>query len=54
MPGTKGLEVNDPPPKCQLRSLPGQFAGLHLVSIGYVRFKLIDPSVDIGFDLSHE
>ncbi|HNX49477.1 MAG TPA: tetratricopeptide repeat protein [Thermoanaerobaculaceae bacterium] len=52
--GTRGLDVNDPAQKYQLRSLPGQFSGLHLVSIEYVGFKLLDPTVDIGFDLSRE
>ena len=54
MLGTKGLDVNDPAQKYQLRSLPGRFSGLHLVSIEYVGFKLIDPSVDLAFDLSQE
>ncbi len=54
MLGTKGLHVNDPAQKYQLRSLPGRFSGLHLVSIEYVGFKLFDPTVDIGFDLSQE
>lgn len=54
MLGTKGLDVNDPAQKYQLRSLPGNYSGLHLVSIEYVGFKLLDPSVDIGFDLSQE
>ena len=54
MLGTKGLDVNDPTQKYQLRSLPGRFSGLHLVSIEYVGFKLVDPSVDLGFDLSQE
>jgi len=52
--GTKGLDVNDPAQKYHLRSLPGRFSGLHLVSIEYVGFKLVDPSVDLGFDLSQE
>jgi tetratricopeptide (TPR) repeat protein len=54
MLGTKGLDVNDPAQKYQLRSLPGRFSGLHLVSIEYVGFKLLEPTVDIGFDLSEE
>jgi len=54
MLGTKGLDVNDPAEKYQLRSLPGKFSGLHLVSIEYVGFKIVDPSVDLGFDLSEE
>lgn len=54
MLGTKGVDVNDPAQKYQLRSLPGRYSGLHLVSIEYVGFKLLDPTVDLGFDLSQE
>jgi hypothetical protein len=50
--GAKGFDVNDPAQKYQLRSLPGTFSGLHLVSIMYVAFKLVDPTADVGFDLS--
>lgn len=52
--GTSGLDVNDPTPKYRLRALPGEFSGLHLVSIEYVAFKQITPDEDIGFDLSRE
>jgi len=52
--GTKGLDVNDPAQKYRLGSLPGCFSGLHLVSIEYVGFKLLDPAVDIGFELAEE
>jgi len=31
-----------------------KFSGLHLLCIEYVGFQLIDPSIDIGFDLSAE
>jgi tetratricopeptide (TPR) repeat protein len=54
MLGAKGFSVNDPSTKYQLRSLPGEFSGLHLLCIEYVGFKIIDPSVDIGFDISAE
>ena len=54
MLGAKGFSVNDPSAKYQLRSLPGNFAGLHLLCIEYVGFKIIDPTVDIGFDISPE
>jgi tetratricopeptide (TPR) repeat protein len=54
MLGTKGLDVNDPAQKYELGSLPGRFSGLHLVSIEYVGFKLLDATVDMGFDLSRE
>ena len=54
MLGTKGLSVNDPSGKYTLRSLPGNFSGLHLLCLQYVGFKIIDPSVDIGFDIAAE
>ena len=54
MLGAKGLSVNDPSKKYQLRSLPGDFSGLHLLCLEYVGFKIIDPSVDIGFDIAAE
>ena len=54
MLGTRGLQVNDPAEQYSLNSIPGKFSGLHLLCIEYVGFQLIDPSVDIGFDLSAE
>jgi len=54
MLGAKGLSVNDPSTKYQLRSLPGDFTGLQLLCIEYVGFKIIDPTVDIGFDIYAE
>lgn len=54
MLGTRGLDVNDPAQKYTLNSIPGKFSGLHLLSIEYVGFQLIDPSIDLGFDLSAE
>ncbi len=54
MLGTRGLDVNDPAQKYSLRSLPGQFSGLHLLCLEYVAFKQIAPEQDIGFDLSAE
>jgi Flp pilus assembly protein TadD len=54
MLGTKGLSVNDPAGKYMLRSLPGNFTGLHLLCLQYVGFKIIDPTVDIGFDIAGE
>jgi len=46
--------VNDPSGKYMLRSLPGNFSGLHLLCLQYVGFKIIDPTVDIGFDIAAE
>ncbi len=54
MLGAKGLSVTDPSIKHQLRSLPGDFSGLHLLCLEYVGFKIIDPTVDIGFDIAAE
>ncbi len=52
--GMKGLNVNDPDQKYQLKSLPGSFSGLHLVCLMYVGFKIVAPERDIGFDLAKE
>ena len=52
--GMKGLDVNDSAQKYQLRSLPGRFSGLHMVSLMYAAFKIIEPGQDVGFDLSKE
>jgi len=54
MLGMKGLNVNDPDQRHQLKSLPGSFSGLHLVCLMYVGFKIVAPEQDIGFDLSEE
>lgn len=54
MLGSRGLDVNDPAEQYSLRSIPGEFSGLHLLCIEYVGFQIIDPKVDIGFDLSAE
>ena len=52
--GSSGLEVNNPDRKYTLRSLPGEFTGLQLMSYMYVAFKQIAREQDIGFDLSKE
>lgn len=52
--GQSGLDVNSPDQKYTLEALPGQYSGLHLVSIMYTAFKQIDPSLDAGFDLDRE
>ena len=52
--GMNGLDVNDSTPRYRLRSLPGEFSGLHLVAVQYVGFKQINPQTDIGFDLAQE
>lgn len=52
--GMKGLDINDPTQKYTLKSLPGKFSGLHLVSLMYVAFKDIAPDKSVGIDLSRE
>ena len=54
MKGQTGLDVNDPEQKYSLKTLPGKFSGMHLVSIMYAAFKQIDPTMDSGVDLQRE
>jgi hypothetical protein len=52
--GTKGLDINDPTKRYELKSLPGTFSGLHLLAIMYTAFGQMDPSLDSGIDFSKE
>jgi len=52
MLGRQGLDINDPNPKYRLKSLPGTFSGLHLVSLMYVGMKRIAPTANPSIDLS--
>ena len=52
--GQSGLDINDPDPKYTLKSLDGEFSGLHLGSIMYAAFKQIDPTMNSGIDLQRE
>lgn len=54
MLGTKGLDINDPMPKYQLKSLPGNFSGLNLSAIMYAAFRQMEPSLNTGIDYSKE
>jgi Flp pilus assembly protein TadD len=54
MKGQSGLDINDPEQKYTLKSLPGKYSGMHLVSIMYAGMKAIDPNADAGVDLSAE
>jgi hypothetical protein len=44
--GQTGLNMNDAEPKYTLKSLPGHFSGMHLISIMYVGMKELDPDMD--------
>jgi tetratricopeptide (TPR) repeat protein len=52
--GTRGLDVNDPERRYQLRNLGGSFSGLQLVCLMFAGFHRVAPGTDIGFDLSAE
>jgi len=54
MKGRSGLDINNPDKEYTIRSLPGTFTGLQLMSYMYVGFKKIAPDQDIGVDLSQE
>ena len=52
--GQQGLDVNDAAQKYSLKSLPGQYSGLHMLCLMFVGFQQIAPEYSIGFDLSKE
>jgi tetratricopeptide (TPR) repeat protein len=52
--GSDGLDINNPEQKYSLQSLPGQFSGLHLLSIMYAAFRQIDPTMELGMDFEAE
>ena len=52
--GREGLDINNPDKKYRLSSLEGEYTGLQLVCFMYAGFQVIDPSLDIGVDLSKE
>ena len=52
--GNKGLNINDPTKKHQIKAWTGDYSGLHLISIMYAAFQQFAPDTDIGIDLSKE
>jgi tetratricopeptide (TPR) repeat protein len=52
--GNQGLDINNPDQKYRLKALPGQFSGLHLLSIMYAAFRQIDPGMELGMDFEAE
>jgi cytochrome c-type biogenesis protein CcmH/NrfG len=51
MLGTSGIDYTKPDRRYSLKSLPGeQFSGLQLLTLMYVGFQRIDPSLDSGLD----
>ena len=52
--GQSGLDINDSEQKYTLKTLPGNFSGLHLVSMMHVGMRTIDPNIDTGLDFKFE
>jgi hypothetical protein len=52
--GRQGLDINDPTKKYTLKSIPGQFSGLHCLCLMYAAFQQFSPGADVGLDLSDE
>ena len=52
--GRTGIDVNDSQRQYNLKSLPGEHSGLHLVCIMYAGMKSTTPELDAGFDLAAE
>ena len=49
-----GINPSDPQKTFRLTTIPGTFTGLQLLCLMHVAFQSIDPTVEIGFDLSQE
>lgn len=54
MLGRSGLDINNPDRKYQLKQLPGDFTGLHLLAIMHAGIRQFDKSVDTGADFDKE
>jgi tetratricopeptide (TPR) repeat protein len=52
--GQSGLAINDPGRRYSLKTLPGDFSGLHLLCLMHVGFRMFDPSTDPGTGLDQE
>ena len=52
--GQHGLQINDPNVRYDLKSKPGDYSGLHLLSMMHVGIKMLDPSADSGSGLDRE
>lgn len=52
--GEAGLKINDASMRYALKSLPGDFSGLHLMSIMHAGIRMLDPVADPGTGLDRE
>jgi hypothetical protein len=54
MIGRSGLDINNSAKKYHLKSMPGDFTGMQLLSYMYVGLKQMDSGMDTGIDLETE
>jgi tetratricopeptide (TPR) repeat protein len=54
MLGQQGLQINDAAVRYDLKSKPGDYSGLHLLSMMHVGIKLLDSGADSGSGLDRE
>ena len=52
--GTGGIDPNDADKRYTLKTMPGEFSGLHLLCLMFAAFKAVAPDRDIGFDVARE
>ena len=52
--GQQGLQINDASVRYDLKSKPGDYSGLHLLSMMHVGIKLFDPNADTESGLDQE
>ena len=52
--GMNGIDISSPEQKYTLDNLEGNFSGFQMVCYEYVGFKMFEPTMDVGIDLSKE
>ena len=52
--GRSGLQINDPDKIYRLKTLAGEYTGLHLLALMHAGMKLVDENVDTGADFDKE
>lgn len=54
MLGSQGLNIHESEKTHKIKSLPGEYSALHLISMMYAAFQQFAPGTDVGMDLSKE
>ena len=52
--GRSGLSINNPDKRYSLQNLPGDFSGLHLLSMMHAGVRLFDEHTSTGADFDKE